>query len=154
MRNSVDFTKIHIIQRHFTLYELLHMIEKKELILKNQFERRKKEWSILKKNRFIETLMMDLPTPFFYLDASEGNGMTVIDGLQRLKVIWEFCREGRVLTAEQKQSLFFLHDLSEKGFEHLSRQMQRRLEEYDFIAYIVQIGTPDEIKESLYRNTR
>jgi uncharacterized protein with ParB-like and HNH nuclease domain len=60
---------------------------------------RKEVWTEDKKSQLIESLMLKIPLPMFYVSADEKNNYTVVDGLQRLSTIRSFILGDRYLKA-------------------------------------------------------
>ena len=80
---------ISIQTKPVVLEGLLRRIKKNEINLKPAFQR-KTVWDIEKKSRLIESMMLNIPLPMFYVSSDKENNWTVVDGLQRLSTIKEF----------------------------------------------------------------
>ena len=66
-----------------TLFDIVKMIERRQFKLTQGFQK-DFIWNKEKQSKLIESCLMRIPLPAFYL-AEEGDGSaTVIDGLQRL----------------------------------------------------------------------
>lgn len=68
---------------------LLRRIRKHEINLNPAFQR-KSVWDIERKSKLIESMMLNIPLPMFYVSSDKDNNWTVVDGLQRLSTIKEF----------------------------------------------------------------
>ncbi|MFP3581778.1 DUF262 domain-containing protein, partial [Arthrobacter sp. SIMBA_036] len=75
----------------FSLDMIAHMMRLGEIELwrPNDFQRLSGLWSAKQKSRLIESLLMNIPLPIFYMDGSRMP-WKIIDGLQRLTVLDEF----------------------------------------------------------------
>lgn len=81
--------EISIYTKSISLQSVLGRIRKNEIILNPSFQR-KTVWDIEKKSRLIESMMLNIPLPMFYVSSDKNNNWTVVDGLQRLSTIKEF----------------------------------------------------------------
>jgi hypothetical protein len=70
--------------------------DKKWLNLRPEYQRRL-VWDIVKKSRFIESLLMNIPVPPVFLYETDLNRYEVMDGQQRLNTILEFYDNNLVL---------------------------------------------------------
>lgn len=145
----LEMDKVNIIQRNISVWTLLKRIERKELQLEGYFQRKTGLWNNDTKSRLIESIIAGLPISAFYFDGSKDESWIILDGYQRLNAIKEFVID-KTLTLTGLY--FYANTLNNKTFEMLSRPYQRRIEEYMLSTYIIQAGTPRNIKYKLYRN--
>ncbi|MFN0201208.1 MAG: DUF262 domain-containing protein [Bacteroidia bacterium] len=145
----IEMDKINIIQKAMPLDKLLKRIYHKEMKLDGYFQRKTGLWDSDKKSRLIESMIAKLPIPAFYFDGSDDNEWLVVDGLQRLSAAKEFVLDK---TLKLTGLDYYGETLNNKTFEELPRPYQRRIEEYEIIAYIIQTGTPTNVKYKLFRS--
>ena len=81
--------ELNIIPRLFTIDNIINLLQRDGLLLKSNFPHHNR-WDEQQKLRFIESLMLGVPIPAFYLLQNERGQFTVIDGLQRFHTIEEF----------------------------------------------------------------
>ena len=148
IRDDIPFepTKLQIASKVMLLDLLMRRIKSKALDLQPDFQRSMGVWSILKQSRLIESLLMRIPIPSFYFDASNEDHWLVVDGLQRLSTIRDFIDEKFALV-----NLEFLHDFEGLKFSQLPPTMQRRIEETEFVCYQIMPNTPSRVKFEIFR---
>lgn len=127
-----DPTQIRVDTRRFTISSILKKIEFAEIELQPDFQR-KLVWNNIAKSRLIESLLIRIPRPIFYIDAS-GYKWVVIDGLQRFNTFKEFIIDKNLrLTGLQSFTQF-----NGMTYNELPRNYQRRLEETELTVVLIE----------------
>lgn len=147
--------EVNISQKPVNIYNLMERLENDEIDLQPSFQRKGELWSLEQQSRLIESLMLKIPIPAFYFNASNEDNWVVIDGLQRLTAFLNFLvgipndngvREKKVFTGLQ-----YLRDFNGHTFDELPRQYVRRIKETGIVAYNIEKGTPDAIVFNIFQ---
>lgn len=129
-----------------TIDLILRRIEHEEMELAPEFQRRARIWDEVRKSRLIESLLLRIPLPVFYVAEERNETWVVVDGLQRLTTIYDFAKSEFALGG-----LEYLTHLHHKKFRELPRNMQRRIEETELVINVIEAGTPDEVMINIFK---
>jgi hypothetical protein len=69
--------------------EIVNMYKEGELVINPDFQRLFR-WEIGQKSRFIESLLLGIPTPSIFVFEKEDSKWELVDGLQRISTLLEF----------------------------------------------------------------
>jgi uncharacterized protein with ParB-like and HNH nuclease domain len=72
-----------------TIFDVIRRIEKEQFVLDPDFQR-DFVWELDKQSRLIESVLMRIPLPVFYLAEDESGKTIVVDGLQRLTTFYRY----------------------------------------------------------------
>ncbi|MFB0583607.1 DUF262 domain-containing protein [Aeromonas salmonicida] len=107
---------------------------------------RKYTWPEKNKSRFIESILLGFPVPFFFLWENPGSGnLEIVDGVQRLSTLREFI-DG-ALKLEQLDSL---ESLNECTFSDLASSRQKKLLNRPIRGIVLSEGTDESSRIDLF----
>lgn len=146
---------VNITQVPTNVSNIMERLENREFDLTPAFQRNGGLWNEKKQSQLIESLMLKIPLPAFYFDASKEDEWIVIDGLQRLTAFQNYLVGNQQEDGSRKKSSFigmqYLTDFNGKTFDDLPRQYIRRVKESSIVAYTVTQGTPDEVVFNIFQ---
>ena len=130
-------------QESRTLHGVLHRIDQQRYILDPDFQR-DFVWTQEKQSRLIESVLMRIPMPVFYLAENDEGKMIVVDGLQRLSTFKRFWKD------ELKLKLPEHVELNGKKFSELMAKHQNRFEDCNLICYVIDPKVPDRARLDIF----
>ncbi len=142
-----DPTKIRVNTRPATIDSVIKRIKYNEINLAPDFQRYANIWDDKAQSLLIESILIRIPLPAFYMDATDEDQWLVIDGLQRLSTLKRFIHEKSL----RLTGLEFLTNLEGKSYDELPRNYQRRIDETFLNVYLIEKGTPPEVKFNIFR---
>jgi hypothetical protein len=142
-----DPTLIRVTPRPMTIDLLLKRIEQNALDLSPGFQRKGGIWTKEAQSKLIESILIRIPIPAFYIDATDEDRWLIVDGLQRLTTLKQF-----VLTRELSlRGLEFLTQLNGSTYDDLSPRFHRRILETQVFVFTIEEGTPSNVKFNIFK---
>ena len=135
--------EILIRQDNRTVYEVTRRIEGNRYIMDPDFQR-DFVWDIGKQSRLIESVIMRIPLPVFYLAEDDMGKMIVVDGLQRLTTF------SRFLNNEFKLKLKDNEALNGRKFDGLEPKYKNRIEDCNLTCYIIDSKVPERARLDIF----
>ncbi|MHC6657618.1 DUF262 domain-containing protein [Aeromonas salmonicida] len=120
-----------------TVFDVTRRIAKGGYIMDPDFQR-DFIWDEEKQSKLIESVLMRIPLPVFYLAENSFGKMVVVDGLQRLSTFQRFCNDKLKLKLPKQPTL------DGKKFSDLSPKLQNRIEDCNLILYLIDPKVPSQ----------
>lgn len=146
VRRPFDPTQIRVETKTQTIDNLIERMRHKEILLQPDFQRAE-VWKDSARSRLIESILIRIPLPAFYVDATNEDLWQVIDGQQRLSTIRRFVVDQDL----RLQNLEFLTEFDGRTFDELPQNLKRRIRETNVTVYKIEQGTPEEVKFNIFR---
>ena len=147
MQEPFNPSEINIISKPDTLRNIIDRLKYDEIDMNTDFQRHAELWDNQKMSKLIESILIRFPLPAFYFDASDEDKWLIVDGLQRLSAIKKFVVDEKL----SLHGLEYLKDFSGKKYNDLPRTYKRRIDECSVTLFLIQPGTPDAVKYSIFR---
>lgn len=153
-----DPEEISIDTKPVPMETCLRRLKQKTIKLNPDFQRNE-VWDGIRKSQLIESLMLKIPLPMFYVSADEKSNYTVVDGLQRLSTIRSFILGDAYLNTPDEaiegdgfklQGLEFWKDYENRNFNELPAYIQNRILETVFTFTVINPGTPEEVRRNIF----
>lgn len=106
-------------------------------------------WSRAKASRFIESLILKIPTPMMYMYIKNGE-MHLIDGRHRFDVLRRFIAEDGFTL----DGLEYLPEYNDKKYSELPAKIKRRINECPIICNIIPDGTDQTFINNMVQRIR
>ena len=116
-----DPEKIRIHTKHYSLRQLMEMIDDGDIDLAPDFQR-KYVWNKWQRAGLIESLLLGIPLPSFYFNEDASGQLQVVDGVQRLTTISRYVGKKEFKLGK----VTYLHDLEGQGFDDLAPSRYRQ----------------------------
>ncbi len=147
MQDPFNPSEINIISKPDTLHNIIERLKHDEIDMNTDFQRHAELWGNPKMSRLIESILIRFPLPAFYFDASNEEKWLIVDGLQRLSAIRKFVIEQKLTL----RGLEYLTDFNGMKYDDLHRTYKRRIDECPVTLFLIQPGTPEAVKYSIFR---
>ena len=146
IKRPFDPEKIKIRTINITVGQLVFRIDHDEIDLAPDFQRTAGIWDNKRKSQLIESFLLRIPIPVFYVAADENARWSMVDGLQRTWTIHGYVTGKYGLT-----QLEYMTNLDGYYYNDLPRPMQRRISETLIVVNIIEFGTPKEVMFNIFR---
>ena len=130
-------------QENRTIHDVIRRIDQSSYVMDPDFQR-DFIWSEDKQSKLIESVIMRIPLPVFYMAEDDQGRMVVVDGLQRLSTFTRFIRNKLPLKLPDRP------ELDGKKFSNLPSKIQNRIEDCNLIFYIIDSKVPERARLDIF----
>jgi len=128
-----------------TVYDVVRRMQKEQYILDPDFQR-DFVWKSKKQSRLIQSALMRIPLPVFYLAEQPDGKIVVVDGLQRLTTFYRYLNDEFALSSLAESGA----DLNGKYFRDLPPKFQTRLEDTNLTLYLIDAKVPERARLDIF----
>jgi len=141
-----DADKISISDKRVPMETIIRRL-KEGTISAPEIQRGEGLWGNDQQSRLMESLMLKIPVPLFYVAEDEDVMWKVVDGLQRITAIKRF-----ILNEEFKLvGLEFMQELKGLTFSQLPSKFKTRILETEFQFAIINPSTPQNVQRNVFK---
>lgn len=140
-----DPSKIKVRTVNVVVDQIVSRITHGEIDLQPDFQRVRGIWDAQRRSRLIESLLLRIPIPVFYVAADHDEKWAVVDGVQRISTIHGYMAGEFALTR-----LEYRQEFDGKRYGELPRPMRRRISETQLVVNVIEPGTPPEVMFNIF----
>ena len=123
--------------------QVLDRIEHGRYVMNPDFQR-DFIWDEAKQSKLIESVLMRIPLPVFYLGEDQEGRRIVVDGLQRLYTFLRFSNNDLRLNLPDRPELY------RKRFKDLDPKLQDRFGDSNLILYVIDARAPEQTRLDIF----
>ena len=126
-----------------TIHDVIRRIDQSTYVMDPEFQR-DFIWPEDKQSKLIESVIMRIPLPVFYLGEDQAGRMIVVDGLQRLSTFQRFVKNELRLRLPDRS------ELDGRRFSDLPSKIQNRVEDCNLILYVIDSKAPERARLDIF----
>lgn len=126
-----------------TIYEVVRRIDQGSYVMNPEFQR-EFIWTEDKQSKLIESVVMRIPLPVFYMAEDDEGRMVVVDGLQRLSTFHGFVKDELKLNLPERK------ELHGRKFSDLKPKFRNRIEDCNLIFYSIDSKVPERARLDIF----
>jgi hypothetical protein len=129
--------------------DMIRRIDQGRCVLDPEFQR-DFVWPEDKQSKLIQSAIMRIPLPVFYLAAANDGKIIIVDGLQRLTTFHRFVKGEFKLKGLTKHKTQQPDPLENKKFSQLDIPLQERILDTQLITYILDANAPERARLDIF----
>ena len=126
-----------------TIHDVIRRIDRDVYVMDPDFQR-DFIWPEDKQSKLIESVIMRIPLPVFYMAEDREGRMIVVDGLQRLSTFQRFVKD------ELRLKLPDRPELDGRQFSDLPPKLQNRVEDFNLTFYFIDSKVPERARLDIF----
>jgi len=126
-----------------TVHDVIRRIDQDNFVMDPEFQR-DFIWVEAKQSKLIESVIMRIPLPVFYMAEDAEGKMVIVDGLQRLSTFHRFLKDELSLDLRNRP------ELHHKRFSDLTPNLQNRVEDCNLTFYILDSKVPERARLDIF----
>lgn len=132
-----------------TVGEVLKRIKAGRYQLDPEFQRTF-VWSIEQQSKLIESCLMRIPLPVFYVAEAKDGTVIVVDGVQRLTTLQRYVDGAFALKGLAANDTAASHQLEHQKYATLPIKLRERIEDTQLIFYILDAKAPERARLDIF----
>lgn len=133
----------------FSVFEYIRKVNDKRIVMNPDFQRNE-VWTIEQKSQLIESTMLEIPIPAFYMKKDAQGRLIVVDGLQRTLALRDFLSDGLRLTGLNALNKVNGYTCSEMRKDDSLSNLITRVEDKQLLFYVISKDTPMSIVYDIF----
>lgn len=126
-----------------TTSDVIRRVKNDRFVLDPDFQRGF-VWDRNKQSRLIESILLRIPLPVFYVAEDDAGRLVVVDGRQRLTTLLNFLDNNLALQLKDRP------ELDGKRFDNLDVRLQNRVEDCQLLFYIIDRSVPERARLDIF----
>ena len=126
-----------------SVHEVIRRIRENRYVMDPDFQR-DFLWDDTRQSKLIESVLLRIPLPVFYLAEDQDGRLIVVDGLQRLHTFRSF------LADEFRLRLPDRSELDRLRFKDLPQILKNRIEDCNLICYVISFTAPERARLDIF----
>ena len=149
--NEYPLDSVFVRKDQRTVNEVVKRINSKRIILNPDFQR-DFIWNTRKQSRLIESCLMRIPLPVFYVAEASDGRIIVVDGLQRLTTFKNYLNNEFAISklGDGLEETDHKSSYMRKHFKDLPITLRERIEDTQLTLYILDAKAPDRAKLDIF----
>lgn len=133
----------------FSVFEYIRKVNGGKIVINPDFQRNE-VWTIEQKSQLIESTMLEIPIPAFYMKKDAQGRLIVVDGLQRTLALRDFLSDGFRLTGLNALNKVNGYTSSEMRKDEKLSNLITRVEDKQLLFYVISKDTPMSIVYDIF----
>lgn len=133
----------------FSVFEYIRKVDAKKIVMNPDFQRNE-VWTTEQKSQLIESTMLEIPIPAFYMKKDAQGRLIVVDGLQRTLALRGFLKDEFRLTGLKALSKVNGYTCSELRKVDSLSNLVTRVEDRQLYFYVISKDTPMSIVYDIF----
>ncbi|MBE0392842.1 DUF262 domain-containing protein [Flavobacterium sp. PL002] len=151
--NPYPYENINIGRDNFSAFQLYRKYKENIIKLDPDFQRESNVWNPKQKSELIESILIGIPLPIFYVKQDKKGNLILIDGRQRLSTIFDYMDNKFSLSGLKILSKFngFLFTGNDEDEEKTLKSIYRgKIEDVNLTLHIIKEPTPEKLTYDLF----
>ena len=133
----------------FSVFEYIRKVNDGKIVMNPDFQRNE-VWTIEQKSQLIESTMLEIPIPAFYMKKDAQGRLIVVDGLQRTLALRGFLNDDFKLTGLNALNKVNGYTCSEMRKKDDFSNLITRVEDRQLLFYVISKDTPMSIVYDIF----